>query len=180
METPKKKKVKSKGYEIEISLEDLSLLKILLNIETAVSIKYFVGLKEENVDLRTQKVIAIFENFRNFDEGLLYLEQFLLYSKKMDEKAMGESMNLKNIVLMSKHMLNICKILLTDTVKLPLPEALKSKIDKNVPVLLNKVEMALNKTSKPTPKENPPETLKEESPGDEKVIINMFGKRGFA
>lgn len=175
MKTSKKPKIE--GVEFEISLDEVYLLKLLLNFETVFQIRHLVGAKDSD-EKKTQLIFVAFEAFRDFDERLIFLENFLIKSAKI---AGEHGTEFKNLIVMNKGILKVCKILCEETTKLPMPDLIKSKWEKHGPELVKKLEKALE-AAKPIDllKKNPSEPDSGQKDSKEKgPVVNIFGK-GYA
>ena len=127
--------------ELKISLDELTLVHELLNIETVLMVKYTIE-SEKNIDDKVVNVVTFFDDFRMFSDKLLFL--------KTDIRRIspGISNDAQTPIVMSHNMAKAIVLLCKEVVGGIIPNTHADLLwEKYGDVLVNKLHIALDSPS---------------------------------
>lgn len=152
---------------VEINTEEVALLRELVRFETILQVRDQV-IKEHDLNNKVIYIMGVFDSFRDFDDRLLDLgvsieEQTVKLTQK-------HGVPVRNIAVISKNVAKVYRMLLTETVKIKMPEYLETKYKKLGASLLEKMETAL----KSDPIDSQGNKVKTETPDTN--ILGIIGR----
>ena len=124
--------------EIEMSFDEVSLLRNLLKVETVYQVRVQIT-KEQSNDSKVVKIIGTFDTHNWLDQHLLTI---LNEIKKNEASLEGP---LVNLVMMDKKVVKLYHMLITETPKILNIPAVKEVFEKLGPGLKDKITAALEK-----------------------------------
>lgn len=163
-----------KVVNLEFTREDLSLLRDLLKVECLYQIRVQLE-KKIKVNEQVLALANVFDVYRTFDDSLEDLDYL---SKKYEET--GDST--KNVFIVKKISAKMYRMLLTETVKDPLPDFILSKIEKTGKTLLDKINLALKDdfTMENNPLLSKSRANTQEDTSSSPIAVNILGIKGIA